>query len=199
MPPWREKRPQRFGPGRAGSMARLIGEYRETLAPQLMEQFGYANRLAAPRLRKICLNMGLGGAVENPKILDQAIEDLTTVAGQRAVPTRARMAVSTWRLRKGYKIGARVTLRGRKMYEFFDRLVNIAIPRIRDFRGMSPRSFDGRGNYSMGVEEQTVFPEVNADKMEFVLGMDITIVTSAETDEEGRALLAGLGFPFRES
>ncbi len=180
-------------------MARLLEEYRETLSAQLMEQFGYTNRLAVPRLEKICINSGLGSAMENPKILDQAIEDLTLIAGQRAVPTRARMAVSTWRLRKGYKIGARVTLRGKKMYEFFDRLVNVAIPRIRDFRGMSPRSFDGRGNYSMGVDEQTVFPEVNPDKVEFVVGMDITIVTSAKTDEEGKALLAGLGFPFRES
>ncbi len=180
-------------------MARLQEQYRETLVAQLMERFGYANRLAAPRIEKICVNMGLGQAMENPKILDQAIEDLTIITGQRAVPTRARVAVSTWRLRKGYRIGARVTLRGQKMYEFFDRLVNVAIPRIRDFRGMSPRSFDGRGNYSMGVDEQTVFPEVDPDKMEFVLGMDITIVTSAESDEEGKALLEGLGFPFRES
>ena len=180
-------------------MARLLEEYRETLAPQLMERFGYANRHAAPRIEKICLNMGLGSAMENPKVLDQAIEDLTMIAGQRAVPTRARMAVSTWRLRKGYRIGARVTLRGKKMYEFLDRLVNVAIPRIRDFRGMSRRSLDGRGNYSMGIDEQTVFPEVEVDKVEFVLGMDITIVTSAKTDEEGMALLEGFGFPFRES
>lgn len=180
-------------------MARLLEEYRETLVPQLMERFGYANRLAAPWIEKICLNMGLGSAMENPKVLDQAIEDLTMIAGQRAVPTRARMAVSTWRLRKGYRIGARVTLRGKKMYEFLDRLVNVAIPRIRDFRGMSRRSFDGRGNYSMGIDEQTVFPEVDVDKVEFVLGMDITIVTSAKTDEEGMALLEGFGFPFRES
>ena len=180
-------------------MARLIEEYRQTLVPQMMEEFGYANRYAVPRLKKISINMGLGEAMEKPKMLDQAIEDLTMIAGQRAVATRARVAVSTWRVRKGYKIGARVTLRGKKMYEFFDRLVNVAIPRIRDFRGMSLRSFDGRGNYSMGVDEQTVFPEVDADKMEFVLGMDITIVTSAKTDEEGKALLAGFGFPFRGS
>jgi len=179
-------------------MARLLEYYRNTVVPQLMERFGYPNRLAVPRLEKICLNMGVGKAMENPRALETAIEDLTMIGGQRAVPTKAKKAVSTWRLRKGYKIGARSTLRGRKMYEFFDRLVNVAIPRIRDFRGMSPRAFDGRGNYSMGIAEQTVFPEIEADKVEFVQGLDVTIVTTAKTDEEARALLAELGFPFRQ-
>jgi large subunit ribosomal protein L5 len=143
--------------------------------------------------------MGVGKAMENPRVLESAIEDLTMIAGQRAVPTAARQAISTWRLRRGLKIGCRVTLRGRKMYEFFDRLVSVAIPRIRDFRGMSPRAFDGRGNYTMGIDEQTVFPEIEADKVEFTQGMDVTVVTTARTDEEGRALLEGLGFPLRRS
>jgi len=178
-------------------MARLLDFYRSTLVPQLMEQLGFTNRNAVPRLEKICLNMGLGEAMENPKLLEDSIEQLTQITGQRAVPTKAKKAISTWRLRKGYKIGARVTLRGKKMYEFFDRLVNAAIPRIRDFRGMSPRSFDGRGNYSLGIAEQTTFPEIDADKIETVRGLDITFVTSASTDEGAKALLSGLGFPFR--
>ncbi len=180
-------------------VARLLQYYREEIVPRLMERFGYGNRLAAPRLEKICLNMGVGMAQENPRMLEAAIEDMTMLAGQRAVATAAKRAVSTWRLREGNKIGCRVTLRGKKMYEFFDRLVNVAIPRIRDFRGMSPRSFDGRGNYTMGIEEQTVFPEILADKVEFIQGLDITIVTTAGTDEEGRALLEGFGFPLKTS
>ncbi len=180
-------------------MARLQELYRTEVVPKLMEQFGYGNLLAVPRIEKICLNMGVGQAMENPRMLETAVEELSIIAGQRAVPTKARKAISTWRLRQGYKIGCRVTLRGRKMYEFFDRLVNVAMPRIRDFRGMSPRAFDGRGNYTMGVSEQTAFPEINADKTEFVQGMDITVVTTAKTDEEARALLKDLGFPFRDS
>ena len=180
-------------------MARLQEVYRTEVVPRLMERFGYGNRLAVPRLEKICLNSGVGMAMENPRMLEAAIEDLTMIAGQRAVPTTARKAISTWRLRKGYKIGCKATLRGRKMYEFFDRLVNVAIPRIRDFRGMSPHAFDGRGNYTIGISEQTAFPEIEADKAEFVQGMDITVVTTARTDEEGRVLLKELGFPFRES
>ena len=180
-------------------IARLQELYRTEIVPKLMERFGYGNRLAVPRIEKICLNMGVGRARENPRMLETAVEERSIIAGQRAVPTQARKAISTWRLRQGYKIGCRVTLRGRKMYEFFDRLVNVAIPRIRDFRGMSPRAFDGRGNYTMGISEQTAFPEIDADKTEFVQGMDITVVTSAKTDEEAKALLEGLGFPFRAS
>ena len=180
-------------------MSQLAERYRTQVVPKLMERFGYANAHAVPRLAKVCLNMGLGAAMENPQILEKAIEDLTMIAGQRAVATQARKSVSTWRLRKGYKIGARVTLRGPRMYDFFERLVNVAIPRIRDFRGMSPRSFDGRGNYSMGISEQTVFPEVEVDKVEFIRGLDVTIVTTAKNDEEAKALMEGLGFPFRAS
>ena len=180
-------------------MARLLEFYRTTLVPDLMQRLGYRNRHAVPRLEKICVNMGIGQAMENPKVLEDSIEHLTMITGQRAVPTKAKKAVSTWRLRKGYKIGAKVTLRGGKMYEFFDRLVNAAIPRIRDFRGMSPRAFDGRGNYSLGIAEQTAFPEIEADKVEFVQGLDITLVTTAKSDDEARELLTGLGFPFRAS
>jgi large subunit ribosomal protein L5 len=180
------------------TMARLREAYHKEVVPKLMEQFGYRNPMSVPRLSKICLNVGVGKARENPKLLESAVEGLSTVAGQRAVVTKARKAISTWRLRKGYQIGAKVTLRGAKMYEFFDRLVNVALPRVRDFRGMSPRSFDGRGNYSLGLAELTIFPEVDADKIEFVHGMDITIATTAKTDEEGRALLTELGFPFRK-
>jgi len=179
-------------------MARLEEAYRTEIVPKLIERFAYGNIMAVPRLEKICLNMGIGRAMENPRMLETAVEELSIIAGQRAVPTQARKAISTWRLREGYKIGCRVTLRGRKMYEFFDRLVSVAIPRIRDFRGLSPRAFDGRGNYTMGLSEQTAFPEIDADKTEFVQGMDITIVTSAKTDEEAKALLEDLGFPFRE-
>jgi large subunit ribosomal protein L5 len=178
-------------------MARLLDFYRTTLVPQLMEQLGYKNRHAVPRLEKICLNMGLGDGMENPKIIEDSIEQLSMIAGQRAVATKAKKAVSTWRLREGYKIGARVTLRGKKMYEFFDRLVNVAIPRMRDFRGMSPRSFDGKGNYSLGIAEQTTFPEIDTDEIDAVRGLDITLVTSAKSDDDARALLVGLGFPFR--
>ncbi len=180
-------------------VARLLQQYRDEVVRALMEQFGYENRLAVPRLLKISLNMGVGGAMENPKMLEAAIEDLTIITGQRAVPTKAKKPVSTWRLREGLRIGCRVTLRASRMYEFFDRLVNVAIPRIRDFRGMSPRAFDGHGNYSMGISEQTVFPEIEVDKIEFMQGMDVSIVTTAETNEEGQALLAGLGFPFTDA
>ncbi len=179
--------------------ARLKEVYRTEIVPKLIEEFGYGNLMAVPHIKKICLNMGVGRAIENPRMLETAVEELSIISGQRAVPTQARKAISTWRLRQGYKIGCRVTLRGKKMYEFFDRLVNVAIPRIRDFRGMSPRAFDGSGNYTMGIPEQTAFPEIDADKTEFVQGMDITIVTSAKTDEEAKALLEGLGFPFRDS
>lgn len=164
-----------------------------------MEQFGWKNRLSVPRLEKICLNMGVGKAIENPRMLEQAVRDLTTVTGQKAVVTKARRAVSAFRLRQGYQIGARVTLRGTRMYEFLDRLVNVAIPQIRDFRGMRASSFDGTGNYTFGVSEQAIFPEIEPDKVEFTLGMDITIVTTAKSDEEGRALLSALGFPFKKT
>lgn len=180
-------------------MARLLEHYRTETVPVLMEQFGWKNRLSVPRLEKICLNMGVGKAIENPRMLEQAVRDLTMVTGQKAVVTRARKAVSAFRLRYGYQIGARVTLRGMRMYEFLDRLVSVAIPQIRDFRGMRASSFDGTGNYTFGVSEQGIFPEIEPDKVEFILGMDITIVTTAKDDEEGRALLSALGFPFKRT
>jgi large subunit ribosomal protein L5 len=164
----------------------------------LAERFGYGNRLAVPRLTKICLNMGVGTARETPKKLEEAVRDLTLITGQRAAVTKARKSVSAFKLRRGYDIGCRVTLRGAKMYEFFDRLISVAIPRIRDFRGMNPSAFDGRGNYTFGITEKTIFPEVNPDAAEFAQGMDVTIVTTAKTDEEGRELLRAFGFPFRE-
>ncbi|GAH69534.1 unnamed protein product [marine sediment metagenome] len=179
--------------------ARLLQQYRETLADQLMGNFGRKNRLAVPKVDKICLNMGLGGLRENPKMLEEALNVLATITGQKAVVTKARKSVSAFRLREGYQVGARVTLRGKKMYEFLDRLINVTIPRIRDFRGMNRKAFDGRGNYSLGIVEQTVFPEIEADRVENTLGMDITIVTTARTDEESYELLKAFGFPFREN
>ncbi len=179
--------------------ARLQQEYREKLVGQLMKRFGRRNRLAVPRVDKICINMGLGGLRENRKMLEEALTVLATITGQKAVVTKARKSVSAFRLRQGYEVGARVTLRGKKMYEFLDRLINVTIPRVRDFRGMNRRGFDGRGNYSLGMVEQTVFPEIEADRVEITLGMDITIVTTARTDEESFELLKAFGFPFREN
>jgi large subunit ribosomal protein L5 len=179
-------------------MARLREIYRREIVPKLMAERGHGNPLAVPRVEKICLNMGVGLAREDRKILEEAVETLTLIAGQRAVVTRARQSISNFKLRKGFEIGCRVTLRGAHMYEFLDRLVNVALPRIRDFRGLSPRAFDGQGNYTVGLVEQTVFPEIDADKVQHTLGMNVTIVTTAETDEDGRALLRAFGLPLRE-
>jgi large subunit ribosomal protein L5 len=181
-------------------MARLHEQYRETVRPALSERFGYANNMAVPRLEKICLNMGVGRAVaENkPKLLTDAQRDLTRIAGQLAIITRTRVAVAAFKTRIGYQVGVRVTLRGTRMYEFLDRLINVAMPRIRDFRGVSARSFDGRGNYSLGIEELIIFPEVDPDQVESTQGMDVTFVTSARSDQEGEALLGMFGFPFRD-
>lgn len=177
-------------------MPRLRDSYHSEMVPQLMEQFGYKNRMAAPRLLKICLNKGVGMTREEPKMLDQAMSDMALIAGQKGVVTKARKSISNFKLRRGFNVGCRVTLRGARMYEFMDRLVNVAMPRIRDFRGVSRQGFDGRGNYNMGLDEQTVFPEIDPDKVAYVQGMHITIVTSAQTDEEGLALLTGMGLPF---
>lgn len=179
---------------------RLRQKYIETIRPELKRRFGIANDMAVPRLVKISVNMGLGRAVaeNNPRILEQGQKELTQLAGQLAVVTEARRAVSAFKTREGYRVGARVTLRGGRMYDFFDRLINIAMPRIRDFRGFSVKSFDGRGNYSLGIEEQTIFPEINLDRVEFTQGMDVAIVTTAKTDEQGAVLLALFGFPFRD-
>lgn len=178
-------------------MARLKNSYAESIRPQLMKDFGYRNPHEAPRLDKIVVNVGIGEAIDNPKLLDSAVEELAVITGQRPMVTRASKAISNFKLREGMAIGAKVTLRGQRMYEFLDRLVNVAIPRIRDFRGVPTRSFDGRGNYTLGIKEQLIFPEVEYDKVEKVHGMDITIVTTANRDDEAYALLAAFGMPFR--
>jgi large subunit ribosomal protein L5 len=178
-------------------MARLKDLYEKSVRPQLMRDFGYGNMHEVPRLEKIVVNVGMGAAIDNPKLLDAAVEQLAAITGQRPVVTRAKKAISNFRLREGMAIGAKVTLRGQRMYEFLDRLINVAIPRIRDFRGVPTRSFDGRGSYTLGVKEQLIFPEIDYDKVEKVHGMDITIVTTAERDDEALALLAALGMPFR--
>ena len=176
---------------------RLQALYREEIRDELKEQLGLNNVMQVPRFEKIVVNMGVGEAVAQAKLLDGAVADLTTIAGQRPVITRAKKSIANFKIREGNPIGAKVTLRGTRMWEFLDRLINLAIPRIRDFRGLSSRSFDGNGNYSFGVTEQLIFPEVDYDSIDTIRGMDITIVTTATTDEEGRALLEAFSFPFR--
>ena len=177
---------------------RLAKFYEETVRPALMEKFAYKSVMQAPRLEKIVLNMGVGDAVSDQKMLDAAMNELGQITGQRPALRRARKSISNFKLREGVGVGCSVTLRGARMYEFYDRLVNVAVPRIRDFRGLSQRSFDGRGNYSMGLTEQIIFPEINYDKVGKVRGMDVTIVTSAKTDEEGRELMRLMNMPFRQ-
>jgi large subunit ribosomal protein L5 len=177
--------------------SRLRERYRSEVAPALMRELGYSNPMAVPRLEKIVLNMGLGEAVQNPKVIDSAVEELTVIAGQKPVVTKAKKAISNFKLREGMPIGAMVTLRGDRMYEFLDRLVAAALPRVRDFKGVPDRSFDGRGNYSLGLREQVIFPEINLDKVDKIKGLTIVICTTARTDAEGKALLRGLGMPFR--
>jgi large subunit ribosomal protein L5 len=178
-------------------MARLQEHYNAVVVPDLMKKFGYKSRMQVPRIRKVVLNMGVGEAVGDKKIMDNAVGDLTKIAGQKPVVTLARKSIATFKIRKGYPVGCMVTLRGGRMYEFLDRLVSVAIPRIRDFRGISARSFDGRGNFNIGVKEQIIFPEIEYDKIDALRGMNITITTTAKTDEEGRALLGAFNFPFR--
>jgi large subunit ribosomal protein L5 len=178
-------------------MARLQEHYRNVVVPELTKKFGYKSVMQVPRLQKVVLNMGVGEAVGDKKIMDNAVGDLTKIAGQKPVVTNARKSIATFKIRKGYPVGCMVTLRGQRMYEFLDRLISVAIPRIRDFRGISPRAFDGRGNFSMGVKEQIIFPEIEYDKIDALRGMNITIATTAKTDEEARALLSGFQFPFR--
>jgi large subunit ribosomal protein L5 len=180
-------------------MARLLDKYKKEIVPALASKFGRKNILSLPRLNKIVLNMGVGKAIQDKNRMEQAAEQLTMIAGQKCQITKSRVAVSGFRLRENQEIGCRVTLRGKRMYEFLDRLVNVALPRIRDFRGVNPKSFDGNGNYSMGVSEQLIFPEIDADKVNFTQGMDITFVTSTRSDEEARELLRQFGMPFRES
>ncbi|MEM7542953.1 MAG: 50S ribosomal protein L5 [Pseudomonadota bacterium] len=178
-------------------MTRLETQYRETIAPGLKDKFQYSSAMQIPRVTKVTLNMGLGEAVGDKKVIEQALADLTLIAGQKPVVCLARKSIAGFKIRDGWPIGVKVTLRRSRMYEFLDRLINIAIPRIRDFRGLNPRSFDGRGNYSMGVKEQIMFPEIDYDKIDAIRGLDITITTSASTDEEGRALLEAFRFPLR--
>lgn len=178
-------------------MARLQEFYRKTVVPGLREKFGYENVMQVPKILKITLNMGVGEAMADKKIIDNAVGDMTRISGQKPLVTRARKSVAAFKVRQNWPIGCKVTLRGRQMYEFLDRLINIAIPRIRDFRGLPARSFDGRGNYSLGIKEQIIFPEIDFDKVDAIRGMDITIATSAKTDEEARALLDAFSFPMR--
>jgi len=178
-------------------MSELREYYRKEVVPSLMKRFQYKNVMEVPRLEKITINMGLGEAIQNIKIIDSATDELAVIAGQRPVVTKARRSIAQFKLREGMPIGVMVTLRKERMYEFLNRLVNVALPRVRDFRGVSPHSFDGRGNYAMGIREQIIFPEINYDKIDKIKGMSIVIVTTAKTDEEGAELLRLLGMPFR--
>lgn len=178
---------------------RLQDKYRNDVIPALMKKFAYKSVMQAPRLEKICINRGVNGAVADKKVVDIAVEELTMITGQRAVPTLSKKDISNFKLRKGMPIGARVTLRGEKMYEFLDRLVSVALPRVRDFKGISDKAFDGRGNYTLGVTEQIIFPEIDIDKVTKITGMDITFVTTAENNEEAYELLRELGMPFKNA
>ena len=179
-------------------MARLQEKYLNETTKQLVEQFGYKNVMEIPKIEKVVLNMGVGEAVGNPKVLDAAVNDMTLIAGQKPVIPKAKKSLAAFKLREGMPIGCKVTLRGNRMYEFLDKFMNVALPRVRDFRGVSPKSFDGRGNYAMGLKEQLIFPEIEYDKIDKLRGMDIIIVTTAKTDEEARALLKLMGMPFSE-
>lgn len=177
--------------------ARLKERYEKEVRPALMKEFGFNNPMQAPRLEKIVVNMGLGEAISNGKIIDASVAQLASITGQKPVVTKARKSIANFKLRQGQSIGAMVTLRGDRMYEFFDRLVSIALPRVRDFKGVSPKAFDGKGNYTLGIREQIIFPEINYDQVEKIKGLNITVVTTARDDEGGRALLRFLGMPFR--
>jgi large subunit ribosomal protein L5 len=180
-------------------MARLAQKYKSEVVPALTKEFGYTSVMAVPRVRKIVVNMGVGEAIADAKLLDQAADELATITGQKPSITRARKSIANFKLRAGMAIGCRVTMRGRRMYEFLDRLMNLALPRVRDFRGAPPRAFDGRGNYTLGIRDQLIFPEINYAKVQKVKGMNVCVVTTARTDEEGRALLTHLGMPFRKN
>jgi large subunit ribosomal protein L5 len=179
-------------------MNRLKEIYKNEIAPELFEELSLENVMQVPKITKIVLNIGVGEALSNPKVLDEAVRDLTTITGQRPVVTKSKKSIANFKLRAGMSVGVKVTLRGDRMWSFFDRLVNVALPRVRDFRGISPESFDGRGNYTMGLQEQLIFPEINYDDVQTVQGMEITIVTTAENDDQARALLTKFGMPFRK-
>ena len=189
--------PVETGPQQPAPPARLAVQYRDKIVPDLMKKFGYTTVMQVPRIKKIVINMGVGEAVNDKKVLDHAVADMTRIAGQKPVVTKTRKSIANFKVRAGYPVGCMVTLRGARMYEFLDRLVNIAIPRIRDFRGVSNRAFDGRGSYSLGVKEQIIFPEIEYDKIDALRGMDIAINTTAKNDDEARALLTAFRFPFR--
>lgn len=174
----------------------MAGKYNNEVAKQLMEKFGYKNVMQIPKLEKIVINMGLGSGKDNPKVIKAAVDELATISGQAPVVTKAKKSVANFKVREGMSVGAKVTLRGERMYEFLDRFISISLPRVRDFRGVNPNSFDGRGNYTLGIKEQLIFPEINIDQVETVRGMDITFVTTAKTDEEARELLKLMGMPF---
>lgn len=180
-------------------MPRLKAKYQQEIRESLRKRFNYRNVMETPRLEKVVINMGVGEAIQNPKALDAAVGDLARISGQRPIITKAKKSVASFKLRSGMSIGCKVTLRGNRMYEFVDKLLNAALPRVRDFRGVSPKSFDGRGNYTLGLKDQLIFPEIEYDKIDKLRGMDITFVTTANTDEEGRELLRLLGMPFREA
>lgn len=179
-------------------MSRLMEQYKNEMVPQLMSRFEYKNVMQVPRLEKIILNIGAGEAIQNPKALDGAVNDLAVISGQKPIITKAKNSIAGFKLRAGMSIGCKVTLRGERMYDFLDKLINIVLPRVRDFRGVSPASFDGRGNYSLGIKEQTVFPEIEYDKIDKIRGLEVVIVTSAKTDEEAREMLKCMGMPFRQ-
>ena len=192
-----QKEPKERKPERPAPVPRLQIHYKEAVVKQLMEQFGYKTSMQVPRIEKIVINMGVGEAVADKKVMDSAVADMTKIAGQRPVVTAARKSIAVFKVRSGYPVGCKVTLRGRRMYEFLDRLVSVAMPRIRDFRGVSGRAFDGQGNYNMGVKEQIIFPEIEYDKIDMIRGMNITIATTAKSDNEAKALLQAFRFPFR--
>ena len=179
-------------------MVRLKDFYKKEVVPSLVKKFGYSTPMCVPMVKKITLNMGVGETTKDKKIMDNAVKDMTQISGQRPIVTLSRKSIAGFKIRDGYPIGCKVTLRGNRMYEFLDRLISVAIPRIRDFRGLNPRSFDGRGNYSLGIKEQIVFPEIDYDKIDVIRGLDITITTSAGTDEEAKALLTAFSFPLRD-
>lgn len=178
-------------------MARLFELYKQEIAPKMIDKFAYKNIMQVPKIDKIIVNIGVGEAVQNPKAMDGAVNDLTAIAGQKPVITKAKKSIAAFKLREGMPIGCKVTLRGERMYEFLDRIINIVLPRVRDFRGVSPQAFDGRGNYSLGIKEQTIFPEIEYDKIDKIRGLELVIVTTAKTDEEARELLRSMGMPFR--
>ena len=179
-------------------MARLQAVYKSEIVPKLMEQFGYKSPMQSPKLTKITINMGVGEAIGDKKVLDHAVSDMEAISGQKAVKTLARKSVASFKVRDGYPLGCKVTLRGAKMYEFLDRLINVSLPRVRDFRGVSPKAFDGRGNYNLGIKEQIIFPEIEFEKIDKIRGMDINFVTTASSNDEAKALLEAFNFPFKK-